>query len=238
MRAAAPTGMNRWLSGLLLAAAAHAAEPAVFSSGPEQVRLVELYTSEGCSSCPPAEAWLGSLRDEPGLWRDFVPVAFHVAYWDRLGWKDRWASRAFTERQYLYSERWGSSSVYTPCFVLDGQEWRHRRPPGRGPSAGRLEAVVTGGRCRVAFAGGTPADQVTVALLGGGITSPVRRGENAGRTLRHEFVALGLASAPLVNGAAELMLPPVDPAGVGRRALAVWVSRAGAPLQAAGGWLD
>lgn len=60
-----------------------------FSSGEQPVPLVELFTSEGCSSCPPAEHWLGELREEEGLWRDFVPVAWHVNYWDRLGWPDK-----------------------------------------------------------------------------------------------------------------------------------------------------
>ena len=63
-----------------------------FESGPQQISLVELYTSEGCSSCPPAEAWLSRLKEEPGLWKNFVPIAFHVDYWDRLGWRDRFSS--------------------------------------------------------------------------------------------------------------------------------------------------
>src|SRR6187401_2558536 len=72
------------------AVASYAAPPPVQSitSGSARASLLELYTSEGCSSCPPAEAWLSSLKDEPRLWRDFVPMAFHVDYWDRLGWRD------------------------------------------------------------------------------------------------------------------------------------------------------
>src|SRR4051812_20605432 len=96
-----------------------------FTSGSNRVSLIELYTSEGCSSCPPAERWLGSLRDAPGLWRDFVPVALHVNYWDRLGWPDRFATREFTQREYAYAAKWDGSSVYTPCVVRDGAEWRH-----------------------------------------------------------------------------------------------------------------
>src|SRR5689334_8314649 len=78
-----------------------------FTSGETQVALLELFTSEGCSSCPPAERWLGALRDAPGLWRDFVPIAFHVNYWDRLGWPDRFASREATQRQHAYAAVWG-----------------------------------------------------------------------------------------------------------------------------------
>ena len=90
------------------------AEPARFTSGPAQTALIELFSSEGCSSCPPAERWLGSLRTEPGLWRGFVPVAFHVDYWNRLGWPDRFSTREFTAREYDYAAAWHSDSVYTP----------------------------------------------------------------------------------------------------------------------------
>ncbi len=97
-------------------------------SGPMKTHLLELFTSEGCSSCPPAEAWLSKLKDDAGLWRDFVPLAFHVDYWDRPGWRDPFASKVWTARQYEYSARWKSSNVYTPGFVLDGREWRNNAP--------------------------------------------------------------------------------------------------------------
>ena len=108
------------LSGTVLAGASGAQFE--FQSGEKQVPLVELYTSEGCSSCPPAEAWMGRLKDAPDLWKGFVPVAFHVDYWNSLGWKDRWSSPEFTERQRAYAEAWKSESVYTPCFVVNGKE--------------------------------------------------------------------------------------------------------------------
>ena len=73
------------LLGFLLATFPSRAGSATFESGPAQVSLLELYTSEGCSSCPPAEAWMNSLKNKPGLWTAFVPVAFHVDYWNSLG---------------------------------------------------------------------------------------------------------------------------------------------------------
>ena len=233
---------------LLPVAVVVAGEPQKFSSTETRTRLIELYTSEGCSSCPPAEAWLGTLREAPGLWRDFVPVAFHVVYWDRLGWRDRFASKAGTEREYTYADKWGSGSVYTPCFVQDGAEWREsfgRTAPKPATEKIGMLAVECGddGACRVNFSpenGASRADyDVHVAQLGGGIASEVRAGENEGRTLRHEFVALSLQHAPLVRGAAEIVLTPVTVEGVTRRSLAVWVTRRGelAPVQATGGWL-
>lgn len=222
----------------LLVVAAPAAQH--FSSGGARPHLLELYSSEGCSSCPPAEHWLGTLRDDPGLWRDFVPIAFHVTYWDRLGWPDRFARREFTDRQYAYADAWGRDTVYTPEFVLDGAEWRRGTlPQAHGPEAGALAIDYADGICRVAF--DRDGDLVAhVALLGAGIISVVRNGENAGRTLRHDFVALVVKSAPLVAGKAELVLPPVTDKSVTRRAVAAWVTPRGdlKPLQAAGGWLD
>ena len=64
-----------------------------FESGPQRTHLLELFTSEGCSSCPPAEAWLSKLKADPRLWKDFVPLAFHVDYWDHLGWRDPFAAK-------------------------------------------------------------------------------------------------------------------------------------------------
>ncbi len=224
--------------------AAHA-EPRAFSSGEARVHLLELFSSEGCSSCPPAEQWLGTLREAPGLWRDFVPVSFHVDYWDRLGWKDRFANKEFTARQYAYSRGWHSESVYTPEFVLDGMEWRQRNP-GKDLQMGSTgqAAVLTvsysdDGICRVSF--GIGGDyEVHAALLGGGIVSQIKAGENDGRSLHHEFVAFAFKTVPLAQGKAELALPLAVPAGVNRRALAVWISKRGelTPIQATGGWLN
>jgi len=231
----------RHLLILLVLAASVSATPRNFSSGPARTHLLELYSSEGCSSCPPAEQWLGALRTAPGLWRDFVPVAFHVDYWDRLGWRDRFSRREFTARQYAYANLWGSDSVYTPGFVLDGAEWRmHSEPPPVAKeTAGRLTVeYAADGECRVTFDGAGDFD-VTVVLLGGGVSSDVRAGENSGRILQHEFVALALQSGRLIAGAAELHVPIGPVEGVARRALAVWVTRRGelVPRQAAGGWL-
>jgi len=94
-----------------------------FQSATERTALLELYTSEGCSSCPPAETWLSGLKESSRLWKDFVPVAFHVDYWDYLGWRDPWAQRGFSDRQRAYAASWHSENIYTPGFVLNGKEW-------------------------------------------------------------------------------------------------------------------
>ena len=104
----------------------HAASAASLSlqSPINQVGLLELYTSEGCSSCPPADRWLSSLKDNPKLWKELVPVAFHVDYWDYIGWPDKFASSAYSKRQQRYARQQTINAVYTPGFVYNGAEWR------------------------------------------------------------------------------------------------------------------
>jgi hypothetical protein len=227
---------------VLVAVARLRGEAVEFASGTNRTSLIELFTSEGCSSCPPAERWLATLRDEPGLWRDFVPVAFHVDYWNRLGWPDRFSTREFTQREYDYASAWASPSVYTPCVVRDGAEWTGSRTLApSGTAAGKLTVRYDGITLHAEFSPAVPPAgvifEVHAAILGGGIISKVSGGENRGETLHHEFIALKLVHGPLGQGV-KLLVPKV--AGVPRYALAVWITRRGesTPLQATGGWLD
>jgi hypothetical protein len=231
---------------LAMAAAAVGAQGAevVFESKPVRTHLLELYTSEGCSSCLAAEAWITALKNEPRLWQDFVPVAFHVDYWDHLGWRDPFASKIWTERQMDYSLRWKQESVYTPAFALDGKEWRSGPvPPPASDTAGVLKVSVNGDRVTASFkpAGGAKGRfDVHVARLGFSATADVTAGENAGRKLIHDFVVLGLTSETMKSGTKELRLPAATTTtGEPRTALAVWVTQAGQiePIQAVGGWL-
>ncbi len=225
-----------------------AAAARVYESGPAPVPLLELFTSEGCSSCPPAERWLSQRRDDDGLWREFVPVAWHVSYWDRLGWPDKFADKSYTERQYAYASEWKARSVYTPGFVRGGEEWRVR--DGQMLAAGEmvggaLSATVDGDTIEVSYsppAGVISTDQLTVhvALLGSGIQSKVRAGENRGKQLSHDFLVLRWRQADWGKGRAKLKLPTSELSDLApRRAVAVWISAANSPspLQATGGWL-
>ena len=223
------------------------ADELVFESGPKKVQLLELFTSEGCSSCPPAEAALGKLVDDPRLWREFVPVAFHVHYWDHLGWKDPFASAEWTARQRAYAASWKGESVYTPAFVLNGREWRSATvPAAAGEAAGVLKiAARNEDTVLVTFEPGKAGIRdydVCVARLGFGMNINVRAGENSGRSLRHDFVVLSLAREKLGPGSSEIHLASRDlssAARPNRTAVAAWVTNAGdlAPIQATGGWL-
>lgn len=236
--------------------AARAGETVVLQSrAGERAALLELYTSEGCSSCPRADAWLSQLAASPRLWTGFVPVAFHVDYWNNLGWKDRFSSAAFTARQRDYGTRFGGESIYTPEFVLDGREWqRWGNSGGEVPAAdranpGALTATV-GSDSRTVIVVYTPAArlgaarEVSVSLLGFGLQSSVRAGENRGRNLLHDFVALGLEKKTLSaasSGRQEATFRlPEAPKDAGRLAVAVWVAEAGGAgaEQVVGGWLN
>lgn len=238
---------------LLCTSLACGADPVRFTSGEARVSLIELYTSEGCSSCPPADQWLGGLKDDKGLWKSFVPVEFHVNYWDNLGWKDRLSSREYTAREYSYASAWGSPNVYTPCFVRDGAEWR--RTSGSPDMSGGLRApvgrlsvtVASDGSCTAHFQPASPNPlehfHLHAAFLGGGLYSKPTAGENEGATLSHEFVVLGLSEVPMnpTNAGLEghLTLPAPSVTDAKRHALAAWVSLDGnlEPIQATGGWL-
>lgn len=243
--------VHAMLGGLLLCAtAAVAAQGISLESGSRRALLLELYTSQGCSSCPPADALLTSLIGDRRLWHELVPVAFHVDYWDYLGWHDRYASPAYSARQVAYRESGHLSTVYTPAFVLGGREWRgwqlHSSPASASATAGvlRAQADATTARVRYLPEPAGAGDLVAhFARLGFDMETAVPRGENAGRRLREDFVVLAHSSRTMSGSpygyAAELTLPQPTHAAPARRAVAVWVARADdpTPLQAVGGWL-
>jgi hypothetical protein len=214
----------------------------VLRSGPQQVHLLELYTSEGCSSCPPAEERFSALEGNPALWKDVVPVAFQVDYWDYLGWPDRFASPEYTARQQRYAKDWGGDSVYTPEFVLDGREFRSGEIPPSSGSGGSLTVELNSAReLTVRYDPAAPVSgggwEAHIAPLGLGLETNVRAGENGGRRLRHDFVVLALVSAPLRAGTNTVTVSLPGPKD-GEKAIAVWITQAGrrSPVQAAGGW--
>ena len=235
----------------LVVGSAYAAPQTI--TGPEShVSLFELYTSEGCNTCPPAEQWLSRLQEDPRLWKQLVPVAFHVDYWDYLGWRDPFDSHAYTERQQAIAAQADSLAgriIYTPQFVLDGKDWRdwfNDKPlqVDAVPKVGALSLTVDGRRLDAHFAPSAPLDgtlTLYIAVLAFGVETWVGAGENQGATLRHDFLVVGYTHAGLTRGKqayiAALSLPAVA-VKAGRYALAAWVARADdpAPLQAAGGW--
>lgn len=163
--------------------------------------LLELYTSEGCSSCPRADRWLRKLDQAEGLWTEYVPMAFHVDYWNYLGWKDRFSSQRYSDRQRKYQNDGQINSVYTPGFIVSGQEWRSWfSNPSLEYVLGKvqtpenkaiLQLNVENGHYQISYSGElSDIGDVNFALLGMGIKTSVKRGENHGRNLEHDFVVL------------------------------------------------
>jgi len=239
---------------LLSVAQSMNAAPVQFQSGVTQTSFLELYTSEGCSSCPAAEAWLSRLKESRRLWKDLVPIAFHVDYWDDLGWKDPFASKAYTQRQHDYANRWRSRSVYTPGFALDGNKWRDWPnqddvPPPPSVPVGVLTARSTDGRewtlsYKAAAGSSSSSFDFHAALLGFDLISDVRAGENRGHKLKHDFVVLALANGAATStgdaALATITLNSKSKSAPKRLAIAAWVTlpRNLQPVQAVGGWLS
>ena len=244
-----------WTFGLLgmLGGRVAGGEAIQIMGGPGRVNLLELYTSEGCAGCPPADAWMSRLKDKAGLWKGFVPVVFHVDSWDELGWVDRFGNKAYSERQRLLAARWGRRSLMTPGFVLNGEEWRgwFRRGEVPGASGGNPGILLARSKDAATWTLRFQPSTNTLsgpfnlhaALLGFDFRSDVKAGENKGITLLHDFVVLsaGKVSGMRVGDAFEGSV--TLKAGVGeapkRLGVAAWVSlsKDEVPIQAAGGWL-
>lgn len=237
------------LATLLLTLPVAAQQQVRFSSGSAQATLLELYTSEGCSSCPPADRWYSTLLDHPRLWQSVVPVAFHVDYWNHLGWEDRFAQAVFGERQRQYKREDSLKSVYTPGVVAAGREWRHWRNaqlkiPTTSEVAGVLGLNLSGAVFDANYVSSPVAVEsglvLNVAILGFGLQTPVKAGENRGELLEHDFVVLGYQQYESDTGQWQGAMPdaPLQHAA-SRLAVAAWVSSESQqqPLQALGGWL-
>lgn len=215
---------------------------------------MELFTAEGCSSCPPADEWFSGLKKIPGLWKAFVPVTFHVDYWDRLGWKDPWGNPIFTKRQRDYVASWKTDSTYTPMIILDGKEFRdwYKTPTLKlkpKKNAGILKVrKISGTDFEVTFLppnGRWMQDlKVSAAYLGFEIESRVKSGENNGNTLKHDFSALDFVETPLGYQQGYLKttvhFDPKNKDGIARYGIAVWVTQGARlePVQAIGGFLE
>jgi hypothetical protein len=231
--------------GLLFSGSPALADARQFDSGTRRVSLLELFTSQGCNSCPPAERWLGDLRDDPRLWRELVPVAFHVDYWDGLGWRDQFARAEFSQRQRNYHREGLVRGVYTPGFVFDGHEWRGWFGRGALPAVesprGRLQVSLDDNEIRAEFDGNADSSRLKlhIAVLGVGIESAIGAGENRGRKLSQDFSVLGYRESLASDDRWRVGLPVYAAPDGARLALAAWVSRADSqlPLQATGGWL-
>jgi hypothetical protein len=207
--------MKRGLSSLLLAVAlaAHPAWAAHCSakSARTTTALVELYTSEGCDSCPPADRWLSSLGPRGFAPERVVPIALHVDYWDYIGWKDPYAQRAYSARQRKMAQLARAAMVYTPQVLLQGRDFRGWRDGGTPDVFSQAVAAINArpAKARISLTLDTQrkdafevevsaqlddaapgAAALYLAAYENKLVSEVKAGENRGRTLPHDYVVL------------------------------------------------
>jgi len=226
-------------------------------SGNLRAQLIELYTSEGCSSCPPADRWLSALVPKVVSAQEVVPLAFHVDYWDRLGWRDRFADPAYTARQYASAKASGSGFVFTPQVIMAGRNygaWASnssvqkdvRNAVAVVPDASfvlRQQAVASGKlefevQAQLRQGVGLSDVRVYAALFQNGLVSDVGKGENSGSRLRHDYVVRGLLASTVIDQSGKIkfkdsfVLP--EDGRVGAMGVAVFAQdvRTGVVLQA------
>ena len=176
--------------------------------------LVELYTSEGCDSCPPAERWMSTLLKHA----DLIGLEFHVDYWDGADWRDPFSSHAYTARQQEIAKRRSHNQIYTPQVWLDGRLWASW-PKGAPPDPADAQApaltlaIDPGEPVHVAIdvdaAGSKPDYRVYAALAEDKLSEHVRGGENRGKTLSHDEVVRAFAGPfTLPQASIDLKVPP------------------------------
>jgi len=184
-------------------------------TGPRTPVIVELFTSEGCSSCPAADRLLATLAaTQPVEGAEIIPLGLHVDYWDQLGWRDRFSSGAATNRQRVYSRVFNIDSIYTPQLVVDGRAElvgsdangarraiEHALDSARGQLQVDLEPSGADGVALSVSASGLPQtshgdrDELVIAMTEDHLQSDVRRGENHGRVLTHVAVVRSLVTS-------------------------------------------
>lgn len=194
--------------------------------------VVELFQSQGCSSCPPANANLNAIADRP----DVIPLSFAVTYWDQLGWKDTFARPQFTARQWDYARSGGRSQVATPQMVINGS-----RQTIVGGNRQQLEAAISaarhaggpqirlaGNRVSIGAAGGVKASTVWVVRYDPRSNDvPIRAGENGGRTLPHRNIVRQLNAIGTWSGSAATFTLPANSNPAYRTAILVQTGKGG-----------
>jgi hypothetical protein len=228
------TAVSAIALAMVTSVAAHAAACSA-KSGATTAALVELYTSEGCDSCPPADRWLSGLKGAKEYAGRAVPLALHVDYWDYIGWRDPFAQAGFSARQQEIAGINRERTVYTPQIVVAGRDLRpglfsasggfdmaldkvNRTPPradlGLDVLTGAPAEFKLQANAKLRNASDTRDAALYVALFENGLSSAVAAGENKGKVLRHDFVVrqwlgpLAFAADGTLNFARNISLQP------------------------------
>lgn len=194
----------------------------VISAPARKAVLAELFTSEGCSSCPPADALLPELQKEfAGRGFEVIPLGLHVDYWNSLGWRDRFSSADFSSRQEQYARALGTEGPYTPELVVDGKAEfvgsdRARARAAIVEAAGRPQAadvelsINASGSLTVKASSSKDGAAVTLAITEDNLATKVGAGENSGRELRHAAVVRALRRLGIIQNGVFASSVPLD----------------------------
>ena len=230
----------RRLIGLAVTLALSSAAGGALAQPSASVQVVELYTSQGCSSCPPANAAVAAISARP----EILALSFGVTYWDDLGWKDTFAQKRFTDRQWDYAKGLRHDNVATPQVVVNGRLDTVGQSVGEIDMALRRAPLAAGGPTlslqngTVAIAGAAPKHAADVWLVRydpNVVQVPVKRGENTGKTLPHKNVVRELTRLGDWTGGAKSFAVPSAPPGLpsGLKTAILVQSGPGGPILAA-----
>lgn len=200
--------------------------------------LVELYTSEGCSSCPPAERYINKLQQHNALWKRLFPIAFHVDYWNELGWVDRFSRPEYSQRQRSYARYYQRRSIYTPAFYINGSSWRpgwfnKPLPELTNHHTGILRLKVEHPTVSAHYTPAQTWDKTLIlhlAVLGLDLQTNIRTGENAGSKAEHQFVVLHHQQQTSSNNTWHMTLPALNTLETDKLAIIGWVSESNSPI--------
>lgn len=227
-----------------------------FTNSSKNSSLIELYTSEGCHSCPPAEKYIYGLKNHSNLFKLVFPIVFHVNYWDYLGWKDQLAQEKYTTRQRKLARLSRSNTIYTPGVYNNSNKWpewrkRSNTISSRQLTQGKLTAEVKGDQVSIRYSALSNSSKKPAAkqqkqspifdfhfvVLGQSIKTKIQSGERTGETVEHDFAVLALkkkSSSQTVSFSIKSEL-----ANFKGKAIVVWVTQKGSekPLQITGGYI-
>jgi hypothetical protein len=219
-----------------------AGTPIVVNSSDRQTAVVELYTSEGCSSCPRADRWLEKLVTTPQQDLDLLALAFHVDYWDYLGWKDRFSNVDYTKRQRVLGANNQQRTIYTPEFFVNGKEARGSgnilrkiQQTNQQPAPIRLKLTVSRDQSELVVAVQIPSEldngepiHHRYLVYENHLSTDVKRGENSGKVLQHEQVVRYMSPAQSLQTENQHRIA-IDPTWQGENVgIAVLVTSVGA----------
>ncbi len=237
-----------WIFSLFGALPVFAVDFAPIKSLDGRATLVELFTSEGCPSCPAADTWLSKFSADPALWKEVVPVAFHVNVWDYLGWKDPWGSAYHTQRLKQYNAVWKAPRLRTPVVALNGTEWKDWKPESALPPIKKERAGILSlyparfQQVRLEFEPELREHKWMghVAVVAKGMTATVSKGPNKGKTFPEDFVVLAHHFARLKkngNVFSKTLRLSITPSVPREIALVAWATLHNDPkaVQAVGG---